>query len=86
MRRRPLFLFTMLGFGFAFFYIPILSMIVYSFNESRLASVWGGFSTKWYVSLFANQQVISALVLSLQIAVVSATVATILGTMALLSG
>ena len=82
MTRRPTFLITMLCFGFAFFYIPILSMIVYSFNASRLATVWGGFSTKWYVSLLSNDQVIEALILSLQIAVVSATIATILGTMA----
>ncbi len=54
MNRRPVFLITVLCFGFAFFYIPILSMIVYSFNASRLATVWGGFSTKWYVSLFGN--------------------------------
>jgi putrescine transport system permease protein len=81
-RRRPTFLISMLCFGFAFFYIPILSMIVYSFNASRLATVWGGFSTKWYASLFSNQKVIDALILSLQIAVVSATIATILGTMA----
>ena len=82
MKRRPVFLITMLAFGFAFFYIPILSMIVYSFNESRLATVWGGFSTKWYVSLFSNKQVMSALWLSLKIAFISASVATILGTMA----
>jgi putrescine transport system permease protein len=82
MNRRPIFLFTVLCFGFAFFYIPILSMIVYSFNESRLATVWGGFSTKWYVSLFSNRQVAAALILSLQIALISATIATILGTMA----
>ncbi|MCX7350095.1 MAG: ABC transporter permease subunit [Alphaproteobacteria bacterium] len=82
MKRRHTFLVSMLGFGFAFFYIPILSMIVYSFNESRLASVWGGFSTKWYVSLFSNKQVIDALILSLEIALVSASIATILGTMA----
>ena len=82
MKRRPWFLFTMLAFGFAFFYIPILSMIVYSFNGSRLATVWGGFSTKWYVSLFSNRQVGAALILSVQIALISATVATILGTMA----
>lgn len=81
MRRRPLFLFTMLGFGFAFFYVPILSMIVYSFNSSRLATVWGGFSTKWYVSLMSNGQVSAALILSVKIALISATMATILGTM-----
>ena len=77
MKRRSTFLMIVLGFGFAFFYIPILSMIVYSFNASRLATVWGGFSTKWYVSLLSNQQVLDALVLSLKIAVVSATVAEI---------
>jgi putrescine transport system permease protein len=81
-KRRPVFLLTVLGFGFAFFYIPILSMIVYSFNASRLATVWGGFSTKWYVSLWSNTQVMDALILSLKIALVSASIATILGTMA----
>lgn len=82
MRRRSTFLMTVLGFGFAFLYIPILSMIVYSFNASRLATVWGGFSTKWYASLLSNQKVIEALMLSLKIAVISSTIATILGTMA----
>ncbi|MCB2136986.1 MAG: ABC transporter permease subunit [Rhodobacteraceae bacterium] len=62
--------------------MPILSMMVFSFNGSRLATVWGGFSTKWYVSLFANRQVLAAVLLSLKIALVSATMATILGTMA----
>jgi len=81
MKRRPWFLFTMLCFGFAFFYVPILSMMVYSFNGSRLATVWGGFSTKWYVSLLSNRQVGAALLLSLQIALISATIATILGTL-----
>ena len=82
MKRSPVFLISVLCFGFAFLYIPILSMIVYSFNASRLATVWGGFSTRWYVSLLSNKQVIDALILSLKIAVVSATFATILGTMA----
>jgi putrescine transport system permease protein len=81
MKRRPTFLLSVLAFGFAFFYIPILSMIVYSFNASRLATIWGGFSTKWYVSLFSNQKVIDALLLSLKIAVISSTVATIIGVM-----
>jgi len=81
MKRRPTFLISVVVFGFAFFYIPILSMIVYSFNASRLATVWGGFSTKWYVALFTNDKVIDALILSLKIALVSATIATILGTM-----
>ena len=82
MNRRPIFLISVMCFGFAFFYIPILSMMVYSFNASRLATVWGGFSTKWYISLLSNKQVIAALILSLKIAVLSATAATILGTMA----
>lgn len=82
MNRRPTFLITALCFGFAFLYVPILSMMVYSFNRSRLATVWGGFSVKWYVSLLSNEKVIDALILSLKIAFISASVATILGTMA----
>ena len=82
MKRRSTFLMTVMCFGFAFFYVPILSMIVFSFNNSRLATVWGGFSTKWYGSLLSNDKVIDALLLSVKIALVSATFATILGTMA----
>jgi putrescine transport system permease protein len=82
MGKRSTFLITCLCFGFAFFYIPILSMIVFSFNRSRLATVWGGFSTQWYGRLLQNDQVINAALLSLKIAIVSATFATILGTMA----
>ena len=82
MKRRSPFLVTMLAFGFAFYYVPILSMVVYSFNASRLATVWGGFSTKWYGALMSNAQVGKALVLSLEIAIISSTCATILGTMA----
>lgn len=81
MRRNSTFLITVLGFGFAFLYIPILSMMLFSFNSSRLATVWGGFSTKWYVALWNNDQILEALVLSLKIALLSATAATILGTM-----
>ena len=82
MRRRPTFLLVMLGLGFAFFYVPILSMMVYSFNASRLATVWGGFSLQWYGELLDDRQVIDAALLSVRIALVSATLATILGTMA----
>jgi putrescine transport system permease protein len=81
MNRRPIFLLSCLCFGFAFFYVPILSMIVFSFNKSRLATVWGGFSTEWYGKLFQNDQIMNAAILSLEIALVSATIATILGTM-----
>lgn len=82
MKRCSTFLLTCLCFGFAFFYIPIISLIVFSFNKSRLVTVWGGFSTQWYGKLLHNEQVLKAAILSLQIAVVSATLATILGTMA----
>lgn len=72
----------MLAFGYAFLYIPLLSVIVYSFNDSRLATVWGGFSTRWYGELLKNEQVTTALFLSLKIGVSAATLATLFGTMA----
>jgi putrescine transport system permease protein len=72
----------MLAFGYAFLYIPLVSVIIYSFNDSRLATVWGGFSTRWYGELLRNEQVLEAASLSLRIALVTATLATILGTMA----
>ena len=68
--------------GFAFLYVPIISLVVYSFNESRLVTVWGGFSTKWYGALIRNQQILDAAWLSLQVAAVSATIAVALGTLA----
>jgi putrescine transport system permease protein len=73
---------TMLIFGYAFLYIPIFSVIAYSFNESPLASQWGGFSLHWYGVLFQDRQAIEALMLSVRIALVSATFATLLGTCA----
>lgn len=73
---------TALIVGFAFLYLPIIVIIVYSFNASKLVTVWGGFSTHWYGALLENQKILSAAALSLQIATVSATVATLLGTMA----
>jgi len=82
MGKRSTFLVTWLVFGFAFFYIPILSMMFFSFNKSRLATVWGGFSFQWYGRLFKNSQILDAAILSLEIAIMSATFATILGTMA----
>lgn len=71
-----------LVFGFAFLYVPILSLIVYSFNKSRLVTVWGGFSTEWYGRLFENEQILNAAFLSIKIAAVNATGAVILGTLA----
>lgn len=80
--RVPLFRLSALVFGFAFLYIPILSLIVYSFNKSRLVTVWAGFSTQWYGRLFENQQILDAAWLSLKIAAMNATGAVILGTLA----
>ena len=68
--------------GFLFLYLPIVLMIIFSFNESRLVTVWGGFSTKWYGELFRNEQVLGAAWLSFKIAAMNATGATILGTIA----
>jgi putrescine transport system permease protein len=80
--RRSRFLLSVLAFGYAFLYIPLLSVIFYSFNDSRLATVWGGFSTRWYGELFKNEQILDAALLSLRIAFSAATLATIFGTMA----
>jgi putrescine transport system permease protein len=68
--------------GFAFLYLPILLLVIYSFNESRLVTVWGGFSTKWYVALLQNEAMLDAAWVTLRVAFLSATVATVLGTMA----
>ncbi len=80
--RSETFLLTVTCFAFAFLYVPILLLIFYSFNDSRLVTVWGGFSTKWYFSLWENDLIITAILLSLRIAVVSASVAVIMGTLA----
>jgi putrescine transport system permease protein len=80
--RRSRLLPVLLSMGFAFLYIPILSVIVYSFNNSRLVTVWGGFSARWYGVLLADHRMLDAAWLSLRIAAVSATIAAILGTLA----
>lgn len=82
MKKQSRFVFSVLVFGYAFLYVPLASVIVYSFNDSKLATVWGGFSTRWYVELFKNEQILDAAFLSLRIATTSATLATIFGTMA----
>ena len=79
---RNLFRTLVLILGFAFLYIPIVSLIVYSFNSSRLVTVWGGFSTKWYGALLRNDQILNAAFLSLKVAAISATLAVVLGTLA----
>ncbi len=77
--RKPWFLFSMLTFGYVFLYGPIVSLVVYSFNKSRLVTVWGGFSTHWYRELLHNEQILSAAWLSLKIASLNACLAVILG-------
>ena len=82
MKKQSTLIITILAFGYAFLYMPLASVIFYSFNDSKLATVWGGFSTRWYVELFHNEQILDAFFLSLRIAATSATIATILGTIA----
>jgi putrescine transport system permease protein len=81
-KRRSTTLLTVAAFGYAFLYLPIVSVVIYSFNDSRLVTLWGGFSLRWYRSLLEDEQILSSALLSLQIALVSATVATALGTLA----
>ena len=82
MKAQSRFTLSVLAFGYAFLYVPLASVVFYSFNDSKLATVWGGFSTRWYGELFRNEQIIDAVFLSLRIAATSATIATILGTIA----
>ncbi|HEV2517857.1 MAG TPA: ABC transporter permease subunit [Devosia sp.] len=79
--RRGWFLPIAATLGFAFLYLPIISLVVFSFNESRLVTVWSGFSTKWYGELFADPQMLGAAWLSLRIAFFSASFALVLGTL-----
>ena len=85
--RRGLSLFnvTSVALGLAFLYLPILILVIYSFNASRLVTVWGGWSTRWYVSLIGNQAMLDAAWISLRIAFVTACTATVLGTLAALA-
>lgn len=85
MKRRSILVLSILCFGYAFLYLPIMVLIAFSFNDSSLTSVWTGFSLRWYGVLFENEQLIDAALLSLRIAFVSASVATVLGTLAALA-
>lgn len=76
---------TVLTFGFAFLYIPIVILVVYSFNASKLVTVWGGFSLIWYKQMWSNQGLMDAAWITARVAVLSATAATILGTLAALA-
>ncbi|EEZ33496.1 spermidine/putrescine ABC transporter permease [Brucella sp. NF 2653] len=71
--------------GFAFLYLPIVLLVIYSFNESRLVTVWAGFSTKWYGELFRNQALMDAAWVTIRVGLLSATIATVLGTLAALA-
>lgn len=73
---------TALAFGFAFLYAPIALLIIYSFNASRLVTVWGGLSTRWYVALLSDERMRDAAMVSLRAALLSALLATLLGTCA----
>ncbi len=82
MRKFSWFNATSLTFGFAFLYLPMLMLIIYSFNESRLVTVWAGFSTKWYGELLQNEAFLDAAWVTIKVAFWSSTLATVLGTMA----
>jgi putrescine transport system permease protein len=71
--------------GLTFLYLPIAVLVIYSFNQSRLVAVWGGWSTRWYAELFNDAQLVESAVISLRLALVSASAATILGTLAALA-
>ena len=78
--KRSTFLLSILCFGMAFLYVPMVLLMVYSFSGSSLAAVWGGWSVRWYQELFQSEEVWASLMLSLKIALMNATFATLLGT------
>ncbi|WP_114809832.1 ABC transporter permease subunit [Paraburkholderia kururiensis] len=71
-----------LSLGFLFLYIPIISLVVYSFNESKLVTVWSGFSFKWYAALLQDDELLSAAWLSLKIGLMTAFASVVIGTWA----
>lgn len=74
-----------LALGLAFLYLPIVILVIYSFNASQLVTVWGGWSLRWYTTFFQDEAMLSALATSLRVAAVSATLASVLGTLAALA-
>jgi putrescine transport system permease protein len=82
MKRTSWFNVTSVTLGMAFLYLPIVLLVIYSFNASKLVTVWGGFSTQWYAELFRNEALLDAAWVTLRIALLSSTVATVLGTLA----
>ena len=81
-RRMSRFNVASLALGFAFLYLPIVILVVYSFNASRLVTVWGGWSLRWYREFFNDKAMIDAAWMSLGVAATSATIAALLGTLA----
>ncbi|MES2034828.1 MAG: ABC transporter permease [Pseudomonadota bacterium] len=73
---------TSITLGFAFLYLPIVLLVLWSFNASKLVTVWGGFSIKWYAALLQDDQLLSAAWVTVRVGVLSATAATVLGTLA----
>jgi len=82
MRRLTWFNTTSLTLGFAFLYLPMVILVIYSFNSSKLVTVWAGFSTKWYGELMRNEAFLDATWVTIKVAVLSSTFATVLGTLA----
>jgi len=86
MRKGPsLFNIVSVTLGFAFLYLPIVLLVIYSFNAGRNVAIWSGWSTKWYVAMVQNQQLLDAAWVTLRVGLLSATIATVLGTMAALA-
>ncbi|MFG6499630.1 ABC transporter permease [Sulfitobacter sp. 1A13191] len=82
MKRMTWFNVTSLTLGFAFLYLPMIILVIYSFNASKLVTVWAGFSTRWYGELLQNEAFLNAAWVTLKVAVISSSIATLLGTMA----
>ena len=82
MRRMSWFNVTSLTLGFAFLYLPMVILVIYSFNASKLVTVWAGFSTKWYSKLFQNEAFLDAAWVTIKVGLMSSCLATVLGTMA----
>jgi putrescine transport system permease protein len=78
---RNWFLLSALSFGYAFLYLPMLWLVIYSFNSNKMMTVWGGFSTRWYGTLLQNEALMSAAKNSLIVATLSATLAVVVGTL-----
>jgi putrescine transport system permease protein len=76
---------VILTIGFAFLYVPILILVIYSFNDSKLVTVWGGFSTRWYAQMWSNQGLMDAAWITLRVGLLSASFGVVLGTLAALA-